>query len=1041
MSDNISYEELKQSVEQLKKDFARQGKELDELKRLVDRSQDVIYRYDIDSSDFVLYNKAGYELYGAKNDKTLTEKTVLLSIHPDDRDRVKKAAKESLAPNRAVGEVEYRQQRADGSIRWMHDRWQVIRDESGRPVFFEGIVRDETERKQAEKTLRESKETFRSVIQFSPIGIGMVDATGKLFDCNEALAKMLGYGVDELRGMRFEKLTYPEDAKRERPLIDKVWTGETDYYRIVKRYITKGGMTIWVNLVGSILKKETEAESFRLFFVQDITERKMLEDEVFKHQQRLKQTLDATTDGIWTWNFKKNELFFSPRYYTMLDYEPYEFSANFENWKKLIHPDDFESAIQVAEEYFKSVPDIYENEFRLKTKPGGYVWIHAKAKVVERDENGKPALMIGNHENISKRKAIEETLCEKEQYYRTLLHSLHEDILVIDSDHRVTDVNNMLVLTIGARRENIIGRHCYKILHGHNEPCDKNGEDCRLDEVFKTGKPASCRHIHRAADGSNQWVDIIFSPLKDEKGNVTHVIEAIRDVTPLVKMQEGLKVSEEKYRLLVENANDAILIAQGGLIKFTNPSAEKMSGYSANELARMLFVDLIHPEDRDWVFDRYKRRLAGIDPPAIYSFRILNKAGKELWVQGNAVLINWGGLPATFNFLRDITREKVLESYLQQAQKMEAIGTLAGGIAHDFNNILQAMTGYAEIAFHHEIPEESPARQSIEEVLKAGQRAKDLVKQILTFSRQSEEEKRPVKISIIIKEALKLLRASLPTTLEIRQNLQSDHEKVMTDPVNIHQVIMNLCTNAAHAMGETGGVLEVRSSRVDFDSEEIIRYPDLTPGSYLMIQVSDTGHGMEPFIKERIFEPYFTTKDAGEGTGLGLAVVHGIIKSHGGAISVESEVDKGTIFTIFFPVIESLEEIDAEKTPPIPTGNERILFVDDEKPITQSGIKMLESLGYRVVARTSSIEALALFRSKPHEFDLVITDMTMPNMTGDMLAGEMLGIRRDIPIILCTGFSERITEEKAKAIGIRGFILKPIIMRDLAQIIRKNLDE
>jgi len=419
---------------------------------------------------------------------------------------------------------------------------------------------------------------------------------------------------------------------------------------------------------------------------------------------------------------------------------------------------------------------------------------------------------------------------------------------------------------------------------------------------------------------------------------------------------------------------------------------------------------------------------------------IVSPKDDRTFVVSSSPILHTDGFISKLTIFRDITGYRKLEETLRQAQKMEAIGTLAGGIAHDFNNILQAISGYTEISLFRELPEGNPARHSMEQVLKASQRAKDLVKQILAFSRQTEEEKRPVLIRIIIKEVLKLLRASLPSTIEIRQNLQPNHEKVMTDPVKIHQVLMNLCTNAAHAMREKGGVLEVRSARVDLDSEEIIHYPDLTPGPYLKIQVSDTGHGMEHFIKERIFDPYFTTKETGEGTGLGLAVVHGVVKNHGGAISVESEVEKGTTFTILFPAIESPEETETEKISPIPTGNERILFVDDEKILAELAKTMLESFGYKVVVRTSSVEALELFRAKPDEFDLVLTDMTMPNMTGDKLAGEMLRIRPNIPIILCTGFSEQMTEEKAKKVGIRGFVMKPIVMREIAQIIREILD-
>jgi CheY-like chemotaxis protein len=313
------------------------------------------------------------------------------------------------------------------------------------------------------------------------------------------------------------------------------------------------------------------------------------------------------------------------------------------------------------------------------------------------------------------------------------------------------------------------------------------------------------------------------------------------------------------------------------------------------------------------------------------------------------------------------------------------------------------------------------------------------VKQILTFSRQTKQELRPVQIKQIVSETLRLLRASLPTTVKISVDLQSD-SAVLAEPTQIHQVIMNLCTNAAHAMRATGGQLKIDLSNVELSGSLIEQQPYLTPGQYIRLRVIDTGHGMETAIVDRIFDPFFTTKERGEGTGMGLAVVLGIVKSHGGTITVESEMGKGSTFNIFLPAI--MQEVDHEVSAkaPIPTGTERILFIDDEKSLVDLGQQILERLGYKVTIRTSSVEALELFMEQPHKFDLVITDMTMPNMTGDELAGKLMRIRADIPVVLCTGYSERISQERAHDLGIKEFILKPIVMRELAVKVRSALD-
>jgi len=340
-----------------------------------------------------------------------------------------------------------------------------------------------------------------------------------------------------------------------------------------------------------------------------------------------------------------------------------------------------------------------------------------------------------------------------------------------------------------------------------------------------------------------------------------------------------------------------------------------------------------------------------------------------------------------------------------------------------------------------DVPECNPARRNLEEILTASMRAKDLVKQILAFSRQNLQGMKPVRISPIVKETLKLLRSSIPKTIKIHQNISSESDTVLADPTQINQVLMNLCTNAAHAMEEKGGVLEVSLEHMELDEDSAIYYHDLSLDKYIRLTVSDTGHGIEPKILERIFEPYFTTKEPGVGTGIGLSMVHGIVRTHGGNILVNSELGKGTIFQVFFPCIERKPERKTEITFEIPRGNERILFVDDEKAMVDVIQPIIERLGYKVTARTSSIEALEAFRANPDRFDLVITDFIMLNMTGMELAKKLLELRSDIPIILCTGYSEHINEAKAKRSGIRAFLMKPVVWGEIANTIRKVLDD
>ncbi len=515
-----------------------------------------------------------------------------------------------------------------------------------------------------------------------------------------------------------------------------------------------------------------------------------------------------------------------------------------------------------------------------------------------------------------------------------------------------------------------------------------------------------------------------------------------------IEVRKKAEGAMHRQNQALEQSFDGIAISDlDGNLQFVNKAFANLHGYKKEEL-----------HGRHWSVFHTKEQLDKELLPLIKetkgSGRCMDEVGHVKkdgttfpTLMSASILKNENSIPVgLISISHDITeriqaekRGAELETQLRQAQKMEAIGTLAGGIAHDFNNILAAIIGYTELSLL-DVEKGEILYRHLNEVLNAGVRAKDLVQQILTFSRQTEQELRPVDAKLIIKEALKLLRASLPSTIEIRQDIKND-ALVRGDVTQIHQILMNLCSNAGYTMQETGGVLDVKMRDVELDSYFASLYPDIKPGPFVKLTVSDTGSGMTPDVLERIFDPFYTTKDKGEGTGLGLSVVHGIVKSYGGIISAFSEPGKGAVFNVFLPTIKMKVKDEAVDERPIPKGSERILFVDDEKSLVDMKKEILESLGYEVTARSSSVESLELFKNQPDNFDLVITDMTMPYMPGDELAKELISVRSDIPVILCTGFSARISEEEAKKIGIREFVSKPILKRDIAEAIRRVLDE
>ncbi|GBC60841.1 hybrid sensor histidine kinase/response regulato r [Desulfonema ishimotonii] len=573
--------------------------------------------------------------------------------------------------------------------------------------------------------------------------------------------------------------------------------------------------------------------------------------------------------------------------------------------------------------------------------------------------------------------------------------------------------------------------------------------------IFVTAISKESRHVFRGYEKGA--VDYLFKPLEPRimRSKVDIFVELHRQkralektrqnleqvVSQLSTSREKLKKSEEKYRLLIENANDAILILQDGRIRFHNPRTEALSGYTSCELSGTPFMDYVHPEDREMVAEKHALRLSGNGNPGIYPFRCLNRDARELWLEGNAIRVIWEKKNAVLCFLRDITRQRKLEIQLQQAQKMEAIGTLAGGIAHDFNNILGVIIGYTEMSVQ-EAEDTELVRHNLSQVLKAGNRAKELVRQILAFSHKTEQDRKPVILNPIVREALKLLRASLPRTIDIREFIGPELLRTLSNPTQIHQVLMNLCTNAAHAMEEKGGTLKVSLKAWNVGPDTDTGDHELLPGDYIRLTVSDTGHGMDATTMSKMFDPYFTTKKIGKGTGMGLAVVHGIVQSHNGSVSVCSNPGQGTVFEIVIPRLTDHETVpEKEVSTPLPTGEQRILFVDDEALLSELGKSMLDRLGYDVDCRTSPVDALRAFEARPDAYDLIITDMTMPQMTGDILSREIIRIRPDIPIIICTGYSEQLNEEKARALGIRDFLMKPLSLTHLARTVEKALAE
>lgn len=570
-------------------------------------------------------------------------------------------------------------------------------------------------------------------------------------------------------------------------------------------------------------------------------------------------------------------------------------------------------------------------------------------------------------------------------------------------------------------------------------------DHCRINKqiasILSKKKPYSIEHRIIRKDGEVRWVANIPVPHEDDLGNLVSYDGLIRDITERKLAEKQLRQAKEEWERTFNAIQDIITIMdlQMRIIQVNRTACEMLQSEPEEIIGRYCYE----------VFRKSPSTCSHC--PAEATLRDLKTHSHEIeheylqrsfLVSCSPLFDEQGAFKGIVHTAKDISVQKKLSQQLHKAQKMEAIGTLAGGIAHDFNNLLAAILGFAQMA-KDEAMTDSPVSRYLGNVLQAGKRATELVKQILAFSRQDRQKNdiMPFQVSSIIKESIKLLRASLPATIDIKRHIDPQCGLIVADPNQVQQVFMNLCTNAFHAMEETGGRLDITLKLADQDKSDFCRKQDDNTTQYIELVVRDSGPGIDPAIQQKIFHPYFTTKEAGKGTGLGLSIVHGIVTNLGGQIFVESELGKGAAFFVYFPMCESTaipeKHLLAEQNP---RGNEHILFVDDEDLLVEMNKDMLEGLGYTVTGKTCSCEALLKFQHQPNLFDLVITDQTMPGMTGTLLARSLLQIRPDIPIILCTGFSNIISEEQAKEIGIKEFVMKPLLQGDISMLIRKVLD-
>lgn len=940
--------------------------------------------------------------------------------------------------------------------------------------------------------LRESQKRTRflaTAIEASSQAFANFDANGRILEFNPALCDLTGYSANEIKSLPWNSGTL---------LINLVTI--TDYSfaslnsgqklnKTESELIRKDGSSIAVELTMDVVENETGHPVSLSIFLSDISERKNAQEKLRESEIRFRSFVELAPAAFWTTNSLGEATYISQKFLEIMAMTSQQ--AMGRGWLEAVHPDD-RDLVNLSWSQAVSDKKPFEAYFRVQCPDGNILWVLSRGIALCR-EDGSVIEWMGTLTDVTELRQARDALLESQVELTSQLQ-LKDSINAIFEAmvSRASTLDDVALVTLEEAMKRTHSKHGYV-----NKTDPRNGDqvsltltkmfgkECNITEPGQIRFPKAGNGLYPGLwghslntlqpfftnDPSNHPVSkglpeghvplerflsvpvihdgelvgqiSLANPLRDYDDKDLEVVRKIAEYYALALERNRILVNQNILNSAIFNAEEGVIVADSkGIINNVNPAFEKITGYTLSQANGKSYRFLGYDEH---------------NPPGLYNdIRSFVQKGST-WrgvvigkrPSGELYHAEFNILPVFKNnklqnivaIFRDISNEMSLKEQLDQSRKLEAIGTLAGGIAHDFNNIIFGIYGNAEL-IGDIVPEDSLARKYSENILGLVDRAADMVNQILTFSRKSKTEKVPLNILLVVKESLKFVRSAAPASVEISANLPPGLPNILADRTQIYQIMVNLCSNAIHAMKDAPGTLSVSLESVHLDMDFCLSFPHLMPGLYIKLVVSDTGMGIQPAIKQRIFEPYFTTKDVGEGTGMGLAVIYSIVRDHGGIILVDSQINEGSVFTVFIPAVDRVEKNHNELEPKMKDlFGKRILVVDDEKILIEMIQETLQRLGMDTTASTSPNEALDLFRQSPSAFDIVMTDLSMPGISGIDLSEEIRSIRTDIPIILCTGFGDTVSKKRLEANGICHTIQKPISRSKLGSVILEALGD